>query len=413
MKARSSFLLFIFVLSLIPFNLVHAEQDVTRDVEDALAFLYVSDSILLNEVIDDQTSSVNKRTASIQPEPNLDPTEDLYNHMINAVKKQRNDHDQKCRETEEIYRQQKKDCELNQTKAYCEAKRSVLTAKIAQLREKRGGDKRKWFTKQWHGLKRAGAKFWHRIGPLGRNFLREVGPAALKIVQAGGPGTEALLKNLLKHTAKKMARERMKQIGIRALQRILKVQLEVSAAAGIDICKDDEEDGAEASDDKQQENQTSEEFNLPTSGVWDLTCQHTHENIIEEYPDVAWKLKITWETLFFDGTIDGTSTIIEDNETTSWVWHEEGVGEVTPDGFLWGDAAYTTKYSHAYGSNKPFVEERVYNGKWLGAISEDLDKVCLFRVGAQQIDLDWLRERGRQEMLDHPGGLCEGLCTVK
>ena len=70
-------------------------------------------------------------------------------------------------------------------------------------------------------------------------------------------------------------------------------------------------------------------------------------------------------------------------------------------------------YSHTYGSNDPFVEERSYDQSWLGAISEDLDKICLFRVGAQQIDLKWLQERGRQEMLDNPGGLCEGLCTIK
>ena len=420
MKTKSTFLLLIFLLSLIPVYSVQAEQEIAKSLSDSLALLYVSDAILLNDIVDDETSSISKVSSLTLIGYLPDETTDLINQMINATKQQRNDHDRKCRETVEIYRQQGKTCEVDQTNAYCKSKRAELTAKIAALRKKRGGDKRKWFTKQWHGIKRAGAKFWHQIGPLGRKFLREVGPQALKIVAAGGPGTDALLKNLIKHTAKNMARQRFKQIGVQALQRILKVQIDVASAAGVDICEEDEEKTEGESEVQNQEKDISSDFNLPTTGVWDLTCQHTHDAVLRDYPDVTWKLKITWASNTFAGQIDGTSTVIYNlefpnvqNDTTIWIWHEEGAGDVTPDGFLWGDATNITNYTAHVGTSHPYTEERVNDSKWLGAISEDLTKVCLFRVGAQLIDLDWLRERGRQEMIDYPGGLCEGLCIVK
>ena len=242
MKRKSFILLLVFLLTLIPFFFFFASSELSRTLENSLSLMYVSDSILLNEIVDDETSSNTKVSSRTLTGYLPDETTDLINQMVNATKAQRNDHDQKCRETIEIYRQQGKTCEVDQTNAYCKSKRAELTAKIAALRMKRGGDMRKWFTKQWHGLKRAGAKFWHRIGPLGRKFLREVGPQALKIVAAGGPGTEALLRNLIKHTAKNMARQRMKQIGLQALQRILKVQIEVATAAGVDICEKKEEE---------------------------------------------------------------------------------------------------------------------------------------------------------------------------
>ena len=207
MKNKALFLLLIFSANLLPLNIAYAEAVPQRTLYDALNLMYISDSILLNEIVDDETSSTSKVNAGTKPNASSDEITDSINLMINATKQQRNDHDRKCRESIEIYRQQGKTCEVDQTNAYCKSKRAELTAKIAALRKKRGGDNRKWFTKQWHGLKRAGAKFWHRIGPLGRKFLREVGPQALKIVAAGGPGTEALLKNLFKHTVKNMARQ--------------------------------------------------------------------------------------------------------------------------------------------------------------------------------------------------------------
>jgi len=164
LKTKSAFLLLIFLLSLIPVYSVQAEQEIAKSLSDSFALLYVSDAILLNDIVDDETSSISKVSSRTLTGYLPDETTDLINQMINATKAQRNDHDRKCRETIEIYRQQGKTCEVDQTNAYCKSKRAELTAKISALRKKRGGDRRKWFTKQWHGIKRAGAKFWHQIG---------------------------------------------------------------------------------------------------------------------------------------------------------------------------------------------------------------------------------------------------------
>jgi len=257
LRFRTILLLVVFCISLFPFpsRSVKAEEALQRSPDDATSLMYISDVILLNDIVDDETSSNSKLNSRTFPSHSLDETTDLINQMIDATKNQRNAHDQKCRETVEIYRQQGKTCEVDQTNAYCKSKRAELTAKIAALRKAR--------------VKRAGAKFWHRIGPLGRKFLREVGPQALKIVATGGPGTEALLKILVKSTAKNMAKKRIKQIGFQALQRILKVQLDVATAAGVDIC-DSEEDQTQTEPDQANtdEIQSSGLSSIPDGAYW-------------------------------------------------------------------------------------------------------------------------------------------------
>ena len=316
MKFKSIFLLLIFSCSLVPLKPVGAEEALQRSPVDAIALMYISDAVLLNEIVDDETSSTSKVSAGTKPDISADETTDLINQMINATKQQRNDHDRKCRETVEIYRQQGKTCEVDQTNAYCKSKRAELTAKIAALRKKRGGDNRKWFTKQWHGIKRAGASFWHKIGPLGRNFLREVGPQALKIVLAGGPGTEALLKNLLKHTAKNMARQRAKQIGIQALQRILKVQIEVATAAGVDICEEKEEEVKSSKVENTEEISQEEvlKFSLSSEEIWFSWVGLFDPPVDNNYYDCG-SLGADEDDLFEQTTID--IQIDPDNKTLS------------------------------------------------------------------------------------------------
>jgi hypothetical protein len=413
MKTKSIILLLVFCISGIPARPTLAEESISHKISDAYALMYISDAILLPDPeIDDsiETSWLSSPAMNTYQKSDADP---LLARMIHAKKMERNDLDAACRLLQAYLIGQDQECEAQKAKEYCQSKRAEINAQIGYFRKLRG-DRRKFFTRIWHSVKRGARNFWQRIGKFGRNFLRNLGEEALQIVLTGGSLSGGALKKLIKHHAKTMGRKRIKEIVYTGVQKMLQGQLDIAKAAGIDICKEEEKEETQvASEEQEQEEQESLEFNLPTSGVWDLSCQHTHEAVVKDFPDVTWKLKITWDSKYFEGYIDGTSTEIEDNETTSWVWHEEGVGDVTPDGFLWGDSVESMKYSHAYGTNKPSTDERFYEGKWLGAISEDLDKVCLFRVGAQQIDLDWLRERGRQEMLEYPGALCEGLCIVK
>jgi len=212
-----------------------------------------------------------------------------------------------------------------------------------------------------------------------------------------------------------MARERFKQIGFQALQRILKVQLDVASAAGVDICEEAEEKTEEESEQPKDEEKTGDDFELPETGIWNLSCQHTWENVIEDYDFVIWEVDIDFESRTFAGFINGSDTNVDGYRTEVWSWIEDTSGYVTEDGFLWGDTNDTSTLSWSYeGGSNAGSQDRFYMKNWIGTISEDLSRVCFTRVGAREwLTINWLRERGREEMLDNPGGLCEALCYVK
>lgn len=334
MKYKSIILLLIFACGLIPLNPVRAEGIITRTLDDATVLMYISDAILLDEDLDESAYSTGLRSPAY-PSELLDIRGRLIDQMINATKKQRNDHDQKCRETAEIYRQQGKTCEADQTDSYCKQRNAELTNKIALLREVRGGDNRNALTRVWHGLKRTGAKFWHRIGPLGRKFLKEVGPQALKIVTTGGPGAEALLKNLLKHTAKNIVRQRAKQIGLRGLQRLLKVQFEVATAAGIDICNPEEE-VSEETETEESEELTEEEEEESSLGAYLIEAEFKEASSNMDWEDFlpgCYRHQAYGQGAFYkfeinldEGTFQGAASGIGESEEGGW--HGWGVYSV-------------------------------------------------------------------------------------
>jgi hypothetical protein len=334
MKYKSIFLLLIFSCSLIPLNSVQAEEQITRSIYEANALLYLSEAILLDEDLDENTTTTGLHSP-VFPSRSMDIRGRLIDQMINATKKQRNDHDQKCLETAEIYRQQGKTCEADQTDAYCKQRNAELTNKIALLREVRGGDNRNTFTRAWHGLKRTGAKFWHRIGPLGRKFLREVGPEALKIVTIGGPGAEALLKKLLKNTVKNIGRQHIKQIGLSGLQRLLKIQFDVATAAGIDICNSEEEVSEETETDESEE-LTTEEEEESSLGVFmiDAEIKEASSNMDwEDFLPGCYRHQAYGGGAFYkfeidldEGTFTGTASGIGESEEGGW--HGWGVYSV-------------------------------------------------------------------------------------
>ena len=97
-------------------------------------------------------------------------------------------------------------------------------------------------------------------------------------------------------------------------------------------------------------------------------------------------------------------------EKTHLDWKEEGSGSVTEDGFLWGDFTQITTTTYTWGEAKPNVSTKEYTQNWIGAISEDLDHVCIYRIAADEwFTLDWIRENGRDQLLNR---FCEAFCPV-
>jgi len=334
MKKKSIFLLLIFLFSMIPFQATHAEEKVTRTLSSALDFLYLSESILLNEVQDIETRIPDAVLSPAIPGPVSDIKTDMINQMINAAKNKRNDQYHKCNESVNLFLEQGKNCEAERTKSFCENQYQQMTDKIASLRIVRGGDLRNPFTKAWHGIKRSGAKIWRGIGPIARKVLREVGPQALQIVATGGIGSEQALKQLFKHTVKKIGREHLKQIAYKSLQRLLKIQLEVATAAGIDICDPKNEDVEELANEQEDEEGYGEE-EPEELGVYEIrdTFEEARGNMDwEGFLPGCVRHQAYGEGAFYDLTIDldegtfkGTAAGTGEFDSEEWNWHGFGV----------------------------------------------------------------------------------------
>lgn len=293
-------------------------------------------------------------------------TDPLLSRIIHAKKMQRNDLDANCRFLEAFFRGQEKDCEADEVKNLCETKRNEINIQIGFYRKLRG-DRRKFFTRIWHSIKRAGSNFWHRIGPIGRRFLRNVGDDALQMAVSGGLSSSTL-KNLIKHQVKSMGRKRIKEIVFQGVQRLLQGQLDIAAAAGVDICDDEEDQIQDESEQKEDEKNTGDEFKLPDSGVWDLSCQDQDEFRDKYYQTVIWKVTINWKARAFEGMINaqrdqiwvtegyqGQPDIVEKEHLD---WKEIGRGTVSEDGFFWGDFAQVITTTFTHGEGKPNITSR-------------------------------------------------------
>lgn len=235
MQLKSALLLLAFLINLLPAASVKASSEPFTTLEEAAALLYISDAILTpEEEIDDAPDGTGGLQLLTSPLNEID-AKPLLARYIHAKKMQRNDLDAQSRLLESYYRARGDDCSADRVKSYWTERRSEINSQIGYFHKLRG-DQRKPLTKVWHSLKRSASGFWHRIGPLGRNFLRSLGDEALQIVISGGSLSGATLKNLIKHTARTMGRERIKEAVFQGVQKLLQGQLEIAQAAGVDLC---------------------------------------------------------------------------------------------------------------------------------------------------------------------------------
>jgi hypothetical protein len=407
-------LLLICILSLMPLQLARAEEDPQHPIDDTVNLMYLSDAILTPESEIDDTAYVPGLFSLLARQNLASEADALLARIIHAKKIQRNDLDANCRLLVTQLRAAGEDCEADKVQSYCQTKRSEIDTQIGFYHKVRG-DRRKFFTKAWHNIKRNASNFWHRIGPVGRNFLRNLGQDALDIVNSGGNLSGKVIKDLVKHHIKTAVRQRLKEVFYQGVQRLLEGQMAIAAAAGVDICNPDEDENqvAEEVDAEEEQALAPEELQLPDSGTWELSCQTTDPYIQEDFPGLSWKVTISWDTRSFEGFIDGTSIEIDEEfaqERIEWHWKEISSGSITDDGYFWGESVENTTLSVSYGDNPPSVTEYNYDGYWIGTISEDLSLVCFARVGARDwFTTDWVRERGSNALLiDY----CEGECRV-
>ncbi len=81
-------MLMVFCLSLFPLpsQVSQAEEAIHYSLNDAISLMYISDAILLNEIVDDETNSISKVSSRTPTGYLPDETTDLIDQMINATK---------------------------------------------------------------------------------------------------------------------------------------------------------------------------------------------------------------------------------------------------------------------------------------------------------------------------------------
>ena len=189
--------------------------------------------------------------APVHTNPAEVDTSPLLARIIHAKKMQRNDLDANCRLLKAYYRAQGKNCEVDRVNQTCQAKRAEINSLIGFYHKMRG-DRRKLFTRVWHNVKRNSSNFWYKIGPVGRNFLRQMGKEALQMVVSGG-FSGSVFKTMVEHTAKTMGREQIRKIAYQGVARLLKGQLALAEAAGVDICADEEQEEVTTEEKKEEQ----------------------------------------------------------------------------------------------------------------------------------------------------------------
>jgi len=245
-KKKSWILLLVFSLSFFPLGRGQAE-DPDRTFQEARSLLYLGDAFLENEANLDTAVHFPGLMAPAPEIQRAEGADEVMDRMIHAAKQERNDLDANCEQLKSRYQIAGNQEKARKVGAYCRAEHQKLTNRIKFLRKLRG-DRRKLFTRWWHSIKRSSANLWQRIGPLGRNILRKVGDEAFNTVVSGGSLSGEVVRRLAKQAVKSTAREQIKQMVLRGVERLLQDQVRIAWEAGV-LDDSAEDDGGYTDDD--------------------------------------------------------------------------------------------------------------------------------------------------------------------
>ena len=266
MKYKALFLLLIFSISLLPLDIVYAEEVVQRSLDDAISLIYVSDAILFGDVDQEEASSSLGLFSPVYDGPETDLDNGKLAAMIHAAKMERNDRDKNCEILINQNRKAGKDCEADRIKESCAARKAAINARIGKLHKLRG-DRRRKLTKAWHFLKRQGRTAWHKLGPSGRRFFHKMGPDLMQMVATGGFSGSAFKTIFKAHLKRTFGKKQISEMVLKGIQRRMMGQMEIAQAAGVDIC-----DSAESEPESTTEG-TKEEVSQDAVLTYSLTTE--------------------------------------------------------------------------------------------------------------------------------------------
>ena len=242
MKIKTTALLLIILMGLFPFEPVFAGSPAEGSLDESLSMLYASRSILLDEVDVEEVNQAQDGLESVQQQEGNDAGEAL-GHLIHATKQQRNELNDSCRTLQAAYRAEGKTCELQILTDYCKAEEAKLNQRLGLLHRLRG-DRRKFFTKLWHSVKRSGDRVWTAVGPVGRRILRNVGSEAAEVVLSGGTLGGGVIRKLVIREARNVGEAELNRLLERGVGRFMRSQAALAQAAGISDCTAEEMDEA-------------------------------------------------------------------------------------------------------------------------------------------------------------------------
>lgn len=163
-----------------------ASQEDSRSLEAAMDLRTAAHGILFAD--DEDSAVLNPAHLTKQlnsPSIAADPKEQILVRLINETKAEYNQVHHACQGARQQLSAQNAQCELKLLNQQCNQEKVRLQARLAMLRRWRG-DRRRAFTRMWHGIKRAGRSVWHRLGPGGRSFFRGLEKDVVQTVVSGG-----------------------------------------------------------------------------------------------------------------------------------------------------------------------------------------------------------------------------------
>ncbi len=318
-KIKSWTLLLVFCFSLVPFGRGQTGGP-DRTFAEARSLLYLGGVFLEDEASLDTAVRFPGLMAPAPVVRQAEGAEEILNRMIHATKQERNDHDANCRQLKIQYQSAGDQAAVQKLTSYCEGERQRLSNRISFLRRLRGGDRRKLLTRWWHSVKRGSANLWQQIGPLGRNILRKVGDEAFNTVASGGSLSGGMVRRLVKQAVKSQAREELKKVVCRGVERLLQGQVEIARAAGV---LEDEEVDQDAQDADESSCQTDwwsisfwEDEVLPELLNSDKRCGnfHPYQTCLEERARAGDCLEdafATCETAYQDILSTGSGKVVK------------------------------------------------------------------------------------------------------
>jgi len=234
MKIKTTTVLIIFLVGLLPVVPAAAQSPSEGSLDESVSLAFASHSILLNKV---DGENVDQTPSTLQEAREVDGNDasEALGHLIHATKQQRNELNDSCRTLRAAYQSEGKTCELQILDDYCKAEEAKLNQRLGLLHRLRG-DRRKFFTRVWHSVKRTGNRVWSAVGPLGRRVLRNVGSEAVEVVLSGGSLSGGVIRKLLVKEARNVGEAELNRLLERGAGRFLQSQAALAQAAGIADC---------------------------------------------------------------------------------------------------------------------------------------------------------------------------------